>query len=147
MHKLAVVRRDYTKIYDKFITLGENVKTQGLGAHGNHYLCADEYDQMIAFNHFPVEKLDGKSLSVAEGGQVGPTPSLHLSTLTNGKLNVRAYQNMEKKTGLKLADLGEGSKDVRINYADLQAQPRRYNTSPLWSGLMNDGRAYAPYHL
>ncbi|MEK7696555.1 MAG: molybdopterin dinucleotide binding domain-containing protein, partial [Pseudomonadota bacterium] len=41
--------------------------------------------------------------------------------------------------------LGEGSKDVRITYADLQAQPKRYNTSPLWSGLMNDGRAYAAY--
>ena len=38
-----------------------------------------------------------------------------------------------------------GSADVKLRYADLQAQPRRYNTSPLWSGLMNDGRAYAPY--
>jgi nitrate reductase alpha subunit len=46
---------------------------------------------------------------------------------------------------LVLADLGEGSKDVRIDYKDLQAQPNRYNTSPLWSGLMNDGRAYAAY--
>jgi len=52
---------------------------------------------------------------------------------------------MEKKTGLPLADLGEGSKDVRINYADLQAQPRRYNNSPLWSGVMSGGRAYAAY--
>ena len=30
---------------------------------------------------------------------------LHLSTLTNGVLNMRAYRNMEKKTGLTLADL------------------------------------------
>ena len=52
---------------------------------------------------------------------------------------------MEKKTGVELVDLGKGSEQVLINYKDLQAQPRRYNTSPLWSGLMNDGRAYAPY--
>jgi len=145
MHKLAVVRRDYTKLYDKFITLGENVKTQGLGAHGNHFMCADEYDQMTTSNHFPVEKLDGKVYPSLKEDKSALNAILNLSTLTNGALNVRAYQNMEKKSGLKLADLGEGSKDVHINYADLQAQPRRYNTSPLWSGLMNDGRAYAAY--
>ena len=55
---------------------------------------------------------------------------LHLSTLTNGKLNVRAYRNAEKKTGLALSDLAKGSEDLRIRYADLQAQPRRYTTSP-----------------
>ena len=52
---------------------------------------------------------------------------------------------MEKKTGLKLADLAEGTKEVFIRYEDLQSQPRRYNTSPLWSGLMNDGRPYAAF--
>jgi nitrate reductase alpha subunit len=52
---------------------------------------------------------------------------------------------MEKKTGLELVDLAKGSEDVKLTYADLQAQPRRYNTSPLWSGIMNDGRAYAAY--
>ncbi|OGQ07061.1 MAG: nitrate reductase subunit alpha [Deltaproteobacteria bacterium RIFCSPLOWO2_12_FULL_40_28] len=145
MHKLAVVRRDYTKLYEKFISLGENVKTKGLGAHGNHYMCADEYDEMITSNHFPVEKLDGKIYPSLKEDESAANAILHLSTLTNGALTVRAYENMEKKTGLKLADLAEGSKDVRIRYADLQAQPRRYNTSPLWSGLMNNGRAYCAY--
>ena len=145
MHKLAVVRRDYTKLYEKFIALGENVKTQGLGAHGNHYLCVEEYDQMLASSHFPVEKVDGKAYPSLKEVKSAINAILHLSTQTNGALTVRAYQNMEKKTGLKLADLGEGSKDVRINYADLQAQPRRYNNSPLWSGLMTGGRAYSAY--
>ena len=52
---------------------------------------------------------------------------------------------MEKKTGLVLADLAEGSRDVRMTFKDLQAQPRRYNTSPVWSGLMNEGRAYSGF--
>ncbi len=60
-------------------------------------------------------------------------------------LPIWAYKNIEKKTGLVLADIAEGSKDVRIDYKDLQAQPRRYNTSPIWSGLMNGGRAYSAY--
>jgi nitrate reductase alpha subunit len=145
MHKLAVVDRDYTKIYEKFITLGDNIKNTGLGAHGNNYACDDVYDEMVDSNHFPVRQMDGKTYPSIEEDIDAANAVLNLSTLTNGKLTVRAYENMEKKTGLDLVDLAAGSADVNLSYADLQAQPRRYNTSPLWSGLMNDGRAYAPY--
>ncbi len=145
MHHISIVDRDYTKIYDKFITLGEGIRTKGLGAHGNHYLCVEQYDHMIESNHFPVEKLNGKTYPSLKEDLSAANAVMYLSTLTNGELTVRAYENMEKKTGLKLADIAEGSKDVHINYADIQAQPRRYNTSPLWSGLMNNGRAYSAY--
>ncbi len=145
MHKLAVVDRDYTKIYEKFITLGDNIKSTGLSAHGNHYQCDDVYDEMIESNHFPVRKMDGKLYPSIEEDIDAANVVLELSTLSNGKLTVRAYEYMEKKTGLELVDLARGSEDVKFRYADLQAQPRRYNTSPLWSGLMHDGRAYAPY--
>ena len=145
MHKLTVVERDYTKLYEKFICLGENIRSKGLGAHGNHYMCEDQYDELIESNHFPVEKLNGKTLPSLREDSWAANVVLHLSTLTNGKLTNQAYRNMEEKTGLSLVDLSSGSEDVRITYEDLQAQPRRYNTSPLWSGLMNDGRAYAPY--
>ncbi|MBZ0274401.1 nitrate reductase subunit alpha [bacterium] len=145
MHKMGVVERDYTKLYEKFITLGENVRSKGLGAHGNHYLCEEEYDQLIASRHFPTEVVDGKTLPSLREDNHAANVLLHLSTLTNGKLNMRAYRNMEKRTGLTLADLGAGSEDVHLTYEELQAQPRRYNTSPLWSGLMNDGRAYSAY--
>jgi len=145
MHKIAVVERDYTKIYDKYISLGEGIRNKGLGAHGNHYMCEGEYDEMIESNHFPVEEQDGKVYPSIKEDVSAANAVLHLSSLTNGKLTVRAYENAEKKTGLDLVDLAKGSEDVKINYADIQAQPRRYNTSPLWSGLMNDGRAYSAY--
>ncbi len=145
MHNIAVVDRDYTKLYEKYVTIGKGIRDNGLGAHGNHYMCEDAYDEMIESNHFPVRKFEGEVLPSIEEDEWAANAVLHLSTLTNGELNVRAYENMEKKTGLALADIAEGSKDVKINYADLQAQPRRYNTSPLWSGLMNDGRAYSAY--
>lgn len=145
MHKISVVERDFTKIYDKFIALGEGVPKNGLGAHGNHYMCEDVYQEIIDSNHYPVEKQDGKVYPSLKEDKSAANVLLKLSTLTNGKLNVRAYENMEKKTGLELVDLAKGSEDVNIRYEDLQAQPRRYNTSPVWSGLMNDGRAYAAY--
>lgn len=145
MHKLAVVERDYTQLYNKFISLGENIRDKGLGAHGVSYMCTEEYDEMIESNHFPVEKYNGKTYPSIKEDEWASNAVLHLSTLTNGALTVKAYRNMEKKTGLELVDLAKGSEDVRIRYADLQAQPRRYNTSPLWSGLMNNGRAYSAY--
>jgi nitrate reductase / nitrite oxidoreductase, alpha subunit len=145
MHKLSVVERDYTKLYEKFIALGDNIKKTGLGAHGNHYMCADTYDEMVESNHFPVERRNGNVYPSIREDEWAANAVLHLSSLTNGELTVRAYKNIEGKTGLDLAHLGEGSKDVRIRYADLQAQPRRYNSSPLWSGLMHDGRAYAAF--
>jgi len=145
MHKISVVDRDYTKIYDKYITLGKNIRAKGLGAHGNHYMCEDEYDEMITSNHFPIEKFEGETYPSLKEDLSAANAVLHLSSLTNGKLSVKAYKNMEAKTGLRLADIAAGSADVKIDYKDLQRQPRRYNMSPLWSGLMDKGRAYAAY--
>jgi len=145
MHKMVVVERDYTKIYEKFITLGGGIRRDGVGAHGNHFDCSEQYDEMLDSRHFPVRELDGETHPSIEEAEWAADVLLHLSSLSNGELTVRAYENMEKKTGLKLADLGHGNQNVRMTYAELQAQPRRYNSSPLWSGLMTDGRAYAPY--
>lgn len=145
MHKLTVVERDYTQLYEKFITLGEAIREKGLGAHGNHYLCKEEYDEMCTSHHFHQRKFQGKTLPSIQEDEWAANAVLHLSTLTNGKLTEKAYQYMEQKTGLILADLSEGSRDVRIRYADLLAKPHRYNTSPVWSGLMNNGRAYSAY--
>jgi len=145
MHKLVVVERDYTQIYNKFISLGDNIAKKGLGAHGNHYGAKDLYEEMIASNHFPVERRDGVVRPSVKEDEWACNAVLHLSSLTNGKATVRAYEGAERRTGMPLVDLGKGSEDVRIRYADLQAQPRRYNNSPLWSGVMSNGRAYCAY--
>ena len=145
MHKISVVERDYTQIYEKFITLGEGIREKGLGAHGNHYMCKEEYDEMCTSHHFHHREYQGKILPSIQEDEWAANAVLHLSTLTNGKLTKKAYEYMEQKTGLILADLSAGSEDVKIRYADLLAKPYRYNTSPVWSGLMNGGRAYAAY--
>lgn len=144
MHKIKLVERDYRLIYQKYISLGDGIAKKGLGAHGNHYMCEDVYNEMLE-QRSHIQEFDGKEYPSLKEDVEAANAVLALSTLTNGKLNYRAYENMEKKTGLVLTDLGEGLRDVRIDYKDLQSQPRRYNTSPVWSGLMNNGRAYAAY--
>jgi nitrate reductase / nitrite oxidoreductase, alpha subunit len=145
MHGISIVKRDYPKIYEKFCALGDGVRKNGLGAHGNHYFCADEYDEMIESNHFKTIKIGDKKYPSLSEDTEAANAVLHLSSLTNGSLTVRAYENMEKKSGMPLVDLAKGSEDFRLDYKDLQSQPRRYLTSPVWSGLMNDGRAYSAY--
>jgi len=144
MHKIAIVERDYTKIYDKFICLGKGVAENGLGAHGSSFKCEDFYDDMLE-NGDHLQTYEGDKFPSLKEDQEAVNAILHLSSLTNGKLSVRAYEGAEKKTGQKLKHLAKGSEDIKLNYKDLQTQPRRYNNSPLWSGLMNDGRAYSAF--
>ena len=57
--------------------------------------------------------------------------SSRFATVTNGELAYRAYENMEEKVGLPLADLAEKQPRRRAStYDDLQAQPRRLHQQP-----------------
>ena len=143
MHNIIIVERNYTRIYDKFIRLGPNIR-QGLGAHGNSYNCEDFYEKMLDDkNH--ILKMDGVDYPSLFEDEEAANAVLILSSVTNGELAHRAYKIAEKKTGLILCDLAEGSKDIRMNYKDLQSRPLRYLNSPIWSGLMTAGRAYSAY--
>jgi nitrate reductase alpha subunit len=143
MHDLAIVERDYTQIYNKFICLGKNV-INGLGAHGNSYKCDDYYEEMLEDKDH-LQKINGEVYPSLKDDKEACEAIMHLSTLTNGELSHRAYVNAEKRTGLSLTDIIDGGRDTKISYKDLQVQPQRYNNSPLWSGLMNNGRAYSAY--
>lgn len=145
MPKFALVERDYTQLYRRFIALGDKVKKQGLGAHGNHFDCADIYEEIISSNHYPVIHINNHTYPSLKEDVHAANVVLKLSSLTNGKLTQRAYRNAEKRTGLKLQDLADEYGENNINYDDLLAKPQRYHNSPVWSGLMNNDRAYAPY--
>ncbi len=143
MHNMVMVERDYTKIYEKFISLGPNIK-KGLGAHGNSYQCADFYEDMLK-DRDHIQKVDGVEYPSLYEDEEAANAVLHLSSISNGELSNRAYEGAEKRTGLSLTDISEGSKDVRINYKDLQTKIHRYNNSPIWSGIMTGGRAYSAF--
>ena len=143
MHNIVVQERDYTQIYNKFISLGPNVRN-GLGAHGNSYNCSDYYDMMFKDKDH-LQEVNGIMYPSIKEDVEAINAILHLSSLTNGVLANRAYENAEKRTGLKLTDLSEGNKNVKLNFDDLKSQPRRYINSPVWSGTMGEGKAYAGF--
>ncbi len=143
MPGLKLVSRDYANLHNQFVSFGPGVKANGLGAHGTSYAVADEYEATLKSH--PVVRWGGKDYpSIREDEEVCDL-ILRFATVTNGELAYRSYRNMEEKTGLKLAHLAEGSRNVRVSYKELQGRPMRFVNSPMWSGLLDKGRPYAPF--
>jgi len=145
MHHMIPVERDYTKLYEKFISLGNGVRN-GLGAHGISYPCEDYYEKLLEDKDHIVHGTQNAFPSIREDSET-INAILLLSSVTNGRLSDRAYRDAEKKTGLDLHELGRENLESSVTYEDLLSQPRRLLNSPLWSGLMNNGRAYSGFTL
>ncbi|MFS8087070.1 MAG: molybdopterin-dependent oxidoreductase, partial [Acidobacteriota bacterium] len=144
MPHMAVVERDYVNLYNRFISLGPLAR-KGMGAHGVKYAVEDFYDEVVNSRSHAVVEWNGQKYPSLKRAEEAADMVLLFAPETNGELAYRAYKNVEKSVGLPLADLAAESRDVRLSYKDLQSQPRRLLNSPIWSGLMDDGRAYAPF--
>jgi nitrate reductase / nitrite oxidoreductase, alpha subunit len=143
MPNIKVMERDYKNLYNQYISFGPLARKNGLGAHGTHYAIDDYYDELTETT--AVTEWDGvKYPSLKEDVEVVDT-ILKLATVTNGELSHRSYQDMEKRTGLELAHLVAGDRNVRVDYLGLQTRPQRFINSPMWSGLIENGRAYSPF--
>ena len=161
MPSLKIVERDYKNLYKQFITFGPAARANGLGAHGTHYAIDDFYDEMLVTQPTVCWEHEGDprpcfDINDTSGSGCKRYPSLkedehvcnvilHLATVTNGELAYRSYKNMEAKVGLPLAQVAEKHRGVRVGYADLQAKPHRFVNSPMWSGLIENGRPYSPF--
>ncbi len=143
MPGLKIVTRDYKNLYNQFISLGRDARDNGIGAHGTSYSITDFYDGMLETH--PTTNWDNQKYPSLDKDKDVCNTILHLASVTNGELAYRSYKNMEKKVGLPLADLVEKDRNVRVSFDDLQTQPKRFVNSPMWSGLLTDGRAYSPF--
>ncbi len=143
MPGLRVVTRDYANLYNQFISLGPLVRSVGLGAHGTSYKVEDVYDE--ALRTAPTVSWGGKQYPSLREDEHTCDTILRFATVTNGELAFRSYRNMEEKVGLPLVHLAERSRGVRVDYRDLQARPQRFLNSPMWSGLLENGRPYSPF--
>jgi nitrate reductase alpha subunit len=143
MPNFKIVTRDYKNVFNQYISYGPNVREGGLGAHGTSYEIKEEYDEYLKTH--PTVTWNGKTYpSLRRDTEVCNT-ILHFATVTNGELAYRSYKNMEEKTGLPLVHLAEKNRGVRATYEDLQCQPQRLINSPMWSGLIENGRTYSGF--
>ena len=144
MPNLTVVERDYVNLYNRFISLGPNVREKGIGAHGVRWDVSDLYDDLK--RRQPV-RWNGETYPSLDDAVHAADVILYLAPETNGESAYRAFKAEEQKVGLPLADLAEPYRGVHYTFKDLVQQPRRLLTSPVWTGITNEGRAYAPYCL
>jgi len=143
MPKLKVVTRDYANLYNQFISFGPLVRSHGLGVHGTHYSVEDQYDQELEARP-TISWNGGRYPSLAEDEQVCNI-ILRFATVTNGELAYRSYKGLEEQVGLPLAHLAEKNRGVRVDFQDIQGRPQRLLNSPVWSGLIENGRSYSPF--
>jgi nitrate reductase alpha subunit len=140
---LKVVERDYTRLFERFVSFGPLARRDGIGAHGTRWEMADQYDALLETN--PTVRWNGARYPSLEDAVHAADVILALAPETNGEVAYRAYRAHERRVGLPLADLAEPYRGVRTTFADLLAQPRRLLNSPIWSGLVGGGRAYSPF--
>ena len=142
--KLLLVERDYAKIGAQYSALGPLVREKGISIKGISWPSEEEYEYLR------------RALGTVGTGPVAGCPVLReakqaceailtLSGATNGKVAVRSWRALEKKTGQYLTEVAMGRDDERFRFDDLTAQPRRVISTPVWSGLESGGRQYSAF--
>jgi nitrate reductase alpha subunit len=140
MPNVTLVKRDYTHLYDRFISVGPKFRDMGLGVHGTKYNVEDFYDEWLVTQ--PTESWDGKRYPSLRDDRSVCEVILRFAAETNGELAWRAFKAESEKTGRDHTHLAEGTRSVRYTFDDLVQQPRRVLTSPFWTGITNNGRTY-----
>jgi nitrate reductase alpha subunit len=143
MPNLAIVERDYVNLYDRFMSVGPGMGK--LGAHGVNWDAGDVHEMLL--ERMPTRTWNGKSHIDLEDEKVVADVILAFAPETNGELAYRSYQNLEKRVGKPLAQISAGDRNFRMTWEEITQKPRRFISTAIWSGLVNDGRPYAPYTL
>jgi nitrate reductase alpha subunit len=147
MPGLKVLDRNYPDTYRMMTALGPLIERDGVGAKGITWDAAEEYEWLKA--RLGTVAADGISRSMPDitSGKQAAEAILALSPETNGRVAVKAWAALSRKTGLNLHRLAKERAAERFTFADLDAQPRRVITSPIWSGVEEEGRTYSPFTI
>ncbi|TSE28048.1 Respiratory nitrate reductase 1 alpha chain [Tepidimonas thermarum] len=136
--QIMVVERDYPNTYARYTALGPLMDKLGNGGKGLAWSTQEEVHQLAELN--------------GEVQADGPTRGrpridtdidacevvLQLAPETNGHVAVKAWEALSKVTGRDHAHLALHREDEKIRFRDIQAQPRKIISSPIWSGLESE---------
>ncbi|MFW5388314.1 nitrate reductase subunit alpha [Yersinia sp. 2542 StPb PI] len=138
---IVVVERDYPATYARFTALGPLLDKLGNGGKGINWNTQTEIDFLKKLNH---TQPDGPAAgrpridTAIDAAEV----ILSLAPETNGQVAVKAWQALEQLTGRQHAHLALNKEDEKIRFRDIQAQPRKIISSPIWSGLEDEHVSY-----
>ena len=142
MPHIRLVERNYGDTYRKYIALGPLLVTEGNGTKGISWNTQDAYEDLGDINRRVTVPGVSQGMPSLEIDISACEAVLALAPETNGGIAFRAWQALEKKTGLSLVHLSIARRDEKIRFRDIQAQPRKIITSPTWSGIESEHVSY-----
>ncbi|MEW6665992.1 MAG: nitrate reductase subunit alpha [Thermodesulfobacteriota bacterium] len=145
MPRLTVVTRDYANVYKMMTALGPLADKAPVGAKGVSWSAAEDYAELRERLGPVREPGITRGMPELQTGRQAAEAILTLSPETNGAVAVKAWEGLEKRTGLSLTHLSRAREGERFRFADLTAQPRRVIPSPIWSGVESETRQYSSF--
>src|SRR5699024_10699986 len=124
--------------------LGPLTDSAGMVTKGVTFMPDQEVSQLANRNGIVVSGIARGRPSLDRDTKVAET-ILTLSGTTNGRLATQGFEDVEKRTGTRLADLAAESEAVRVTFPDTQNAPTSVITSPEWSGSETGGRHYTAF--
>ncbi|HXH03313.1 MAG TPA: nitrate reductase subunit alpha [Candidatus Competibacteraceae bacterium] len=139
---LVVVERDYPNTYKKFTSLGPLLDRLGNGGKGINWNTEDEVEALAELNYTVQEDGISKGRPRIESDIDAAEVILMLAPETNGHVAVKSWEALGKITGRDHTHLALPKEHEKIRYRDIQAQPRKIISSPIWSGLEDEHVSY-----
>ncbi|MBT2214904.1 nitrate reductase subunit alpha [Virgibacillus dakarensis] len=141
---MKIVKRDYPNIYQKWSTIGEEIK-KGYGGKGVKIPGEDVYQELGS--RLGKSKRDGigKGHPDLYTDKQAINAILLMSGASNGKRAVAGWKSLEAKTGQKLEEISKAREEEDYTLDALTAQPRTAISTPVWSGMEKDNRRYSPF--
>ncbi|MGC9561393.1 nitrate reductase subunit alpha [Brachymonas sp. M4Q-1] len=141
MPAMTVVERDYGAIYDKFTTIGPLMEKVGNAGKGLAWKTGHEIEQLRKMNKVASEGA-GKGQPRLDTAIDAAEMIMTLAPETNGHVAVKAWEALGKVTGRDHTHLAIPREHDHITFRDIQAQPRKIISSPVWSGLESEEVSY-----
>ncbi len=142
MPAMTVVERDYPNTLKRFTALGPLMSKLGNGGKGMSWNTEDEVRALGELNRVVTEEGPTKGLPRIESDIDAAETILMLAPETNGHVAVKSWESLSGFTGRDHAHLALHREDEKIRFRDIQAQPRKIISSPIWSGLESEKVSY-----
>lgn len=145
MPGFAVVERDYTVIYDKYISVGPLLEKGKVGAHGVSFSVKEQYDELKIMLDTWEDDTVKNGLPRMDTARKVADVILNVSSASNGKVSQKSYDDLEEQTGMTLKDISSERASEKITFQNITAQPREVIPTAVFPGSNKLGRRYSPF--
>jgi len=139
---MVPVERDYPNLYKQFTSVGPLLEKLGNGGKGLNWKTDEEVKLLGDLNHRELDEGVSENRPQLDSAIDAAEMILTLAPETNGNVAVKAWQALGEFTGRDHIHLAMPKHDEKIRFRDLQAQPRKIISSPIWSGLEDEHVSY-----